>query len=107
MVVRAALIGLGKKGLSHPSIIHAHPDIDLVAVCDTTEYVLGVLSKYTGVKTYSDYNKMLAEEKLDAVFIATPSKFHADMVRAALDAGLHVFCEKPFCLDPNEGLRLA
>ena len=44
---------------------------------------------------------MLAEVELDAVVIATPSRTHAAMVRAALERGLHVFCEKPFSLDPR------
>src|SRR5215475_1304937 len=106
-MIRVALLGLGKMGLSHCAIINTHPDIELVAICDTAEYLLAVLGKYAHIKTYSNYRKLLAEEKLDAVFIATPSRFHADMVKAALDAGLHVFCEKPFCLDAEEGLRLA
>ncbi len=106
-MIRIALLGLGKMGLSHQAVVNSHPDVDLVAVCDTTEYLLGVLTKYTGVKTYSDYRKLLAEEKLDAVLIATPSRFHAEMARAALDANLHVFCEKPFCLDVAEGRALA
>ena len=106
-MVRLALIGLGKMGISHLAIARSHPDAELVAVCDTTGYVLDVLAKYTGVKVYSDYKKMFAEVKLDGVLIATPSKFHGEMVRAALDANLHVFCEKPFCLDPVEGQILA
>jgi scyllo-inositol 2-dehydrogenase (NADP+) len=106
-VIRAALIGLGKMGLSHQAIINAHPDIDLVAVCDTTEYLLDILAKYTPVKTYADYRKLLAAEKLDAVFVATPSKFHVEMVQAALDKNCHVFCEKPFTLETKDGLRLA
>jgi scyllo-inositol 2-dehydrogenase (NADP+) len=106
-MVRAALLGLGKMGLSHQAIINAHPDVELVAVCDTTEYLLDIIGKYTSVKTYSDYRKLLATERLDAVFIATPSRFHAEMVRSALEANLHVFCEKPFCLDVAEGMRLA
>ena len=106
-MIRVALLGFGKMGLSHCAIINTHPDVKLVAVCDTTEYLLDVLGKYSHIKTYSNYRKLLATEQLDAVFIATPSRFHAEMVRAALDAGLHVFCEKPFCLDAQEGLRLA
>jgi scyllo-inositol 2-dehydrogenase (NADP+) len=93
-------------GLSHQAIINAHPDIELVAVCDTAPYLLDILGKYTSVKTYADYRKLLMTEKLDAAFIATPSRFHAEMVRAALDADLHVFCEKPFCLNVTEGSQL-
>jgi scyllo-inositol 2-dehydrogenase (NADP+) len=106
-LIRVALLGLGKMGLSHQAIVNAHPDVELVAVCDTTEYVLDVLRRYAPIKTYTDYRKLLESEKLDAVVIATPSRFHAEMVRAALDANLHVFCEKPFCLNVSDGMQLA
>lgn len=106
-MIRVALIGLGKMGLSHLAIINSHPDAELVAVCDTTAYVLNVLNKYTGVKCHTDYRALLDEEKLDAVFIATPSRFHGEMVRAALSRNMHVYCEKPFVLDPVEGKALA
>lgn len=106
-MIRLALIGLGKMGLSHLAMFRPHPDVEVVAICDTVSYVLDTLSKYTGVKTYTDYRAMLAEERLDAVVVSTPSKTHAEVVQAALDRGLHVFCEKPFSLDPADGIRLA
>lgn len=106
-MIRVALIGLGKMGISHLGIIRPHPEVELVAVCDTIKYVLDVLGKYTGVKTYADYRTLLASEQLDAVVVATPSRFHAEIVRAALDKNIHVFCEKPFCLDLDEARELA
>jgi predicted dehydrogenase len=106
VVITMGVVGLGKMGLSHLSIFRAHPDVELVAVCDSTGYVLDVLSKYTGVRTYKDLPAMLAAEQLDAVVIATPSHLHAPMVRTALEAGVHVFCEKPFTLDDADGREL-
>jgi scyllo-inositol 2-dehydrogenase (NADP+) len=106
-MLRAGIIGLGKMGLSHQSMVNVHPEIDLKAVCDTSGYVLDILSKYTGVTTYTDYKKLFADEALDCVFVATPSRYHGEIVAAALDRGLHVFCEKPFALDPESGFRLA
>ena len=50
---------------------------------------------------------MLRELDLDAVLIATPSRTHARMVRAALERGLHVFCEKPFTLSAQDAEELA
>jgi scyllo-inositol 2-dehydrogenase (NADP+) len=105
-VITMGVVGLGKMGLSHLSIFRAHPDVDLVAVCDSTGYVLDVLGKYTGLRTYKDLAAMLAAEQLDAVVIATPSHLHAPMVRTALEAGVHVFCEKPFTLDDADGEAL-
>ncbi len=93
-------------GLSHLAMVKAHPEVELAAVCDSSGYVLGVLRKYTGVATYSDYEAMLRELDLDAVLIATPSRTHAGMVRAALERGLHVFCEKPFTLSPADSDEL-
>lgn len=105
-MIRAGLIGLGKMGISHQAILNAHPDVDLVAVCDTSQYVLDILNKYTGVGIFNDYRQMIDSSRLDCVVVATPSRFHAEMVRYALQRELHVFCEKPFCLDPREGLEL-
>jgi predicted dehydrogenase len=102
-----ALVGLGKMGLSHLSILRTHPDIDVIAVCDTFGMLLQSLNKYTGLKTYTHFEEMLHTERLDAVLIATPSRFHGSMVKQALDNNLHIFCEKPFCLDLEEGRALA
>ena len=106
-MIRTAVVGLGKMGLSHLAILHTHPDIDVVAVCDTFGMLLNGLNKYTGLKTYSDFEEMLDKEPLDAVLIATPSRFHSSMVKQALDKNLHVFCEKPFCLNIEESRELA
>jgi predicted dehydrogenase len=105
-MVRLAVVGLGKMGLSHLAIINAHPRVRVEAVCDSTGYVLDVLNKYTGVRIYTDFHAMLREVELDAVIIATPSSMHVKMVAAALDKNLHVFCEKPFCLDTKDGEEL-
>jgi predicted dehydrogenase len=106
-MIRVGVVGLGKMGLSHQAMINAHPDVRVEAVCDATAYVVDMLAKYTGVKGYTDYDRMLDEVPLDAVLISTPSRYHADMVRKALTRDLHVFCEKPFVLDADEGDALS
>jgi predicted dehydrogenase len=106
-VIKTAVVGLGKMGLSHQAILNMHPEVELAAICDSSSYVLSVLKKYTGVAAHSDYEGMLRDVELDAVLIATPSRMHAGMVEAALERGLHVFCEKPFTLSPSDGVRLA
>jgi scyllo-inositol 2-dehydrogenase (NADP+) len=107
LTIRIALVGLGKMGLSHLAILRTHPELDVVAVCDTFRMLLQNLNKHTGMKTYTDFEEMLQKERLDAVLIATPSRSHGPMVKQALDKNLHVFCEKPFCLDIEEGRALA
>jgi scyllo-inositol 2-dehydrogenase (NADP+) len=106
-VVNVGVVGLGKMGLSHFSIINAHQDTNVVGLCDSSGYILDILTKYTGVSTYSNLETMLDGTDIDAVVIATPSKYHAPMVRSCLERGIHVFCEKPFCLDPADSIALA
>lgn len=94
-------------GISHLSILGAHPDVSVEAICDSTGFVLDLLSKYTGVQGKGDYYSMLETVPLDAVVIATPTKAHFPMVKAALDKGLHVFCEKPLTLSSAQSDELA
>lgn len=106
-MVRIGVVGLGKMGISHLSIIGAHPAAEVAAVCDSLRYVLDVLAKYTAVTTFTSWQKMFATADLDAVIISTPTAAHAEVARAALEAGLHVFCEKPLTLSPSESEALA
>jgi predicted dehydrogenase len=100
------MIGLGKMGLSHLAIVRSHPQVELVAACDSNPYLSDLLGRYAGLKCYADLDRMLDGEPLDAVVISTPSRLHADMVERALKRDLHVFCEKPFVLDVADGERL-
>lgn len=104
--LKVALAGLGKMGLSHQAILNMHPGLKLVSVCDSAGYLLDLIKKYTGIPGYTDYVTMLDREKPDAVVIATPSAFHERMVAEALGRDIHVFCEKPFCLNIEEGAHL-
>jgi predicted dehydrogenase len=104
--IKGSIIGLGKMGLSHASIVGAHPSVNLVAVCDTSSMILDAFKKYTKINTYSDFKKMIDTEKPDFTVVATPTKFHYPMVKYAFENNVHVFCEKPFCLVSREGDEL-
>jgi predicted dehydrogenase len=93
-------------GLSHFAIVNAHQDTETLA-CDATGFLVDVLERHIPNKIYKKYEDLLEQADLDAVVIATPSRSHAPMVRAALEKGIHVFCEKPFCLDWKEAEELA
>lgn len=105
-MIRTAIVGLGKMGLSHLAILNMHPDLDVVGVCDSAGYVRDVLAKYTGLTCYDDLDQMLDRTRAEAVLIAVPSRLHAPMAEKALLRGAHVFCEKPFVLDVNDGEHL-
>jgi predicted dehydrogenase len=106
-MLKVGIIGLGKMGISHCSILGAHADVDLVAVCDMSLFVLEVFKKHSKYHCFTDYKKMINECSLDCVLIASPTRYHIEMVSFAFEHGLHVFCEKPFSLHPSESLRLS
>lgn len=98
MAVNVAVVGLGKMGLSHLAIANALDHFNVIAMCDSSEIVGGVLEKYTRIPFVSDFDKLLETPGLQAVIIATPTTTHEWMARKAIDKGLHVFCEKPLTL---------
>ncbi len=106
MKIKAGIIGLGKMGLSHAAIVNTHPDVELTGVCDTSSIVMDAFRKFSGAHTYDDYKKLIDTGKPDFVIVASPTKFHFEMVKYALDRGIHTFCEKPFTLTLKEGEEL-
>lgn len=93
-----AIIGLGKMGVSHLAIANASAGIDVVAVCDSSALLGQMVEKYCRLDYEPDFDRLLERPGLDAIVVATPSKFHEKMIRAAFDKGVHVFCEKPLTL---------
>ena len=105
--MKVAVIGLGKMGLSHASIVGAHPLVSEFHVCDMNKMIRNGFEKYSSsVFFHEDYEKMIKSVKLDGAVIATPTKLHYKMVKRCLDNGVSVFCEKPFCMDLEEGADL-
>ena len=107
LMIRAGLIGVGKMGLSHYAILGAHPRVEVAAICDGATYMTSGLRKYSNVETFKDHRKMFEATNLDCVVVATPTASHFELASDALERGLHVFIEKPLCLDPAQSKRLA
>lgn len=105
-MVGLGLVGAGRMGLSHLAIAGAHPSVEIIGVCESAGPVLAALRSYRTYHCVKSFDSLLDLEGLEAVVIATPTSSHGPMVRSALEAGLHVFVEKPFCLDPNDGAEL-
>jgi len=102
-MLKGAVVGFGRMGLTHFSILNNHPQVQFVAVCDSSAFVLKNISRYMNIETFSDYQKMFDEVDLDFVIIATPPAAHAPTVKDAIRHNLHVFVEKPFVLDLQQG----
>jgi len=106
-MIRVGLIGVGKMGISHYSILGAHRDVEVAAICDNAAFVTSAIKKQTKVETFGDMDKMIADARLDAVVISTPTVTHFDAAKRALERGMNVFVEKPLCLNPSESRVLA
>jgi predicted dehydrogenase len=105
-MIKAGIIGLGKMGLSHCAIIGGLSNVHLQAVCDPSSLVIKAFKKYTKVDCYKNYKDLIDSADIDCVIIAIPTKMHAEVVEYSLNKGLHVFCEKPFVLDLEDGVKL-
>ena len=94
--LRMGVIGLGWFGEIHADVIDRLPHVELAALCTRTESRLNELAaKYDVGRTYTDYRDLLADDSIDAVSIVTMWDQHTQPTLDALEAGKHVFLEKP------------
>ena len=103
---KIGIIGLG--GIAHMAHFQAFSQIDeceIVAGCDLDKSKF-VLAKGNIKNFYTSYKEMLGKEKLDAVVVGTPNNTHVDISIAALNAGIHVLCEKPVGINAAEAIKL-
>ncbi|MGV2865606.1 Gfo/Idh/MocA family oxidoreductase [Achromobacter sp. AGC39] len=106
--LRVGIAGLGRLGRRHAENLAFHtPDCVLTAACSPVQAERAFAGAKLGVqKTYSDFNAFLRDPHVDAIVLVTPTSMHADQAIAALQAGKHVFIEKPLALDVADCLRV-
>lgn len=91
----------------HLPLLHARPDVELAAVADSdAEALAGTVVAYRGVRPYASLDAMLAEAELDAVVVALPTKHHAAAACATLEAGCHLYLEKPLATTLEDAARV-
>ena len=104
-----AIIGTNGRGLAHVECLTNLPGVEVAYICDVDDRAIA-----TGIKAVTkqqkavpkglkDFRKALEDQSLDAVTIATPDHWHAPMAILALNAGKHVYLEKPCSHNPYEG----
>ena len=107
--VKLALFGVGRWGTHWLRNLLEHPQADLIAIVDPCFNRLQTLSRQYQLEIptiTSDWQAALRQPGLEAVVLVTPAATHYAMIRAALEQGLHVLCEKPLTLKPAEALEL-
>ncbi|MBO0412088.1 inositol 2-dehydrogenase [Enterococcus hulanensis] len=102
--IRVGIVGLGRLGKVHAqNLATGVSGCELTAACSLVETELAFAQKKLGVKhTFSSYEEMVKSSVIDAVFIVSPSGFHCDQVRLAMENGKHVFTEKPLGLEVED-----
>ena len=105
--VRVAVVGLGYWGPNLVRNLHELPEAELACVCDTRPEALAKLrSRYPAVPRRRKFDRILADKSVEAVVIATPVGTHYKLAAAALEAGKHVFVEKPLAPSSEEAADL-
>ncbi len=115
--IKVGLIGIGGMGRTHFGCYQNNPQAQVVAICDVDERKrqgdwspLGLnigasgaeMVDLSGIKTYADYEELIADADVQLVDICLPTPLHAAVTVAALQAGKHVFCEKPMAMTAEE-----
>jgi predicted dehydrogenase len=119
-MIRVGLVGLGFIGWIHWLAYSRLGGVRVAAICEADKRRLagdlrglqgnfgppGEQIDLTGIATYANLDDLLSDPQVDVVDIALPTSLHADMTVRALEAGKHVFCEKPMALKPADCQRM-
>ena len=108
--LRIAHVGVGWMGTEHLKWFAALPEVEIVALCDLDQEhlnkamgTLQALHPDTKAKGYGDFRHVLDRKDIDAITIATPDHWHAQIATLAFQAGKDVYGEKPLSYDVREG----
>lgn len=95
--MRFGIIGLGWAARAfHVPAVRSVPGAEIVGGCDSSEEQRATFAKETGLAAYASLDELFERGRPEVVVIATPPSSHRDLCLAALRAGAHVICEKPF-----------
>jgi predicted dehydrogenase len=106
-VINIGVIGCGHWGPNHVRVFSQIRDSRVVACSDLDPKRLEAIREmHPQVQAFADYREMLKLAEVNAVVVAAPTRVHFPIVKAALEAGKHVLCEKPLCLHGKEAEEL-
>jgi scyllo-inositol 2-dehydrogenase (NADP+) len=104
--VGVGLIGYGAIAQAHAASITATPGLRLAGICDVSDERRNTAAREWSVPTHARVEGLLEDPEVGLVVVGTPPSIHSDSVMAALRAGKHVVCEKPFALRTEEVDRM-
>jgi predicted dehydrogenase len=99
---KIGIVGCGNRSKAIIGALNSVPDIEIAALCDIVEHKMGqrasLIKDGPKPKFYTKMQEMFKQDEIDAIAVITPNYTHKEYVIAALEAGKHVFCEKPMAL---------
>ncbi len=105
--LKIGVIGTGFGTIVQIPTFQANPDTEVLAVCSARqERAQEAASRFGIPHAFTDYRELVQLPDLDVVTVTTPTYLHYPMVMAALEAGKHVLCEKPFAMNVQEALAM-
>jgi myo-inositol 2-dehydrogenase / D-chiro-inositol 1-dehydrogenase len=110
--LRIGLIGAGVIGAAHSAVLQQisralAARVQLIAVADPLAERRNLFRDLYGYQQlFADAHDLIARAEIDTLFVCTPTRYHAEIVRAAAARGLHVFCEKPLAMSYREGCTM-
>ncbi len=105
--VNIACVGVGYWGKNLVRNFYDLPSADLRVCCDLNQDLLDqTAARHPGISVTKDLDQVLDSPEIDAVVIASPAKVHYDLAKRTLEAGKHVYVEKPLCLKASDATHL-
>ena len=104
--MRIAIAGCGFVSDYYLKTLPLHPDLTLVGCLDQNPQRSQRLSKNQGIREYGTLEEMLADPQVDIVLNLTNPRAHYGLTRAALEAGKHVYSEKPLAMEISQAKEL-
>ena len=105
--IKLGVVGAGRMGITHISIMEPNPYSEISAICEPSKLIGSIFSKYmSNVKIYSDYKKMIQNERLDGLIVSTPPNMHKEICEVAIENRINLFVEKPFTASLMDAIEL-
>jgi len=104
---RIGIIGLGAQGQNHLAVLSEEKRAQIVAVCDPIKHTSEGAAKRYGANSYTDFRRLIEEERPDAVYVVTPNVFHMEIIEYAIEHNLAIFCEKPMVINLEDAKEVS
>lgn len=106
--LKVLVVGCGNMGASHARAYHSMPEFEIVGLVSRTPESREQLSaELDGAPTFDDFHTALKQTSPDVVSINTYPETHSEYALASIEAGAHVFCEKPLAMTVDEAQQVA